>query len=531
MSKTSFKRWLKKHATKQNYIAVIVCILFASIGAYLITHSSAAAPYVAVEAASGQLSGEASEQTDPTASDGHSVKFGISPAAVIVVAVNGNVQAALSSVTKPDTFVELDPGTWNAFTISNLTLPVGTTISMVPGQAQPTILGMTISGITNLTVNDINSPMPAQTSSEAMSFLIEGSSSNIIFQNSTLDTGNNIGISSGVQYLNNVIEENPANFVNNLSLASNADNVTISGNAIGGGARCLFIWGDVADQTNWPSGLNYTNNSCGCTTFSINDNCTSYDPVGEDDVNIDGGLNDTFTKSMFYVPQQTDGHDDGIQSEGSNDLVIQHNQFDGTPYMNCGANCPDNGVIIGDTAVNGVVTLTTTNSTVEGNIIHWRGQGIALGGTDNALIEGNTIWDNHQCLNVSPFTCNDGYSGINMDTKGATAPNGSPSLVNNDITIENNVVQSISYGALGSPPTGYTEDYNCSPNFNGYEEGSHDQVTTVDPFVDHVAYQLNDTAGGGALCRGHGLGPEPLSQDFYGVPFKNPPDIGAVQSS
>jgi hypothetical protein len=510
--------WFKLQRIKDNLPVIMFSLAIAAIGAYLVVSSHAATPYASNEAETGKLGGGALLQADATASGSQSVTFGIKPAATIVLAVNADVQSALSGITKANTFVELDAGVWNPFTLSNLTLPAGTMITKVPGQAQPTVLGMTISNVANLIIDNFNSP---QTNATTQAFEINSSSNNIVFQNSTLDTGNNIDKSTNVQYRNNTIEENGSRFVNNLSLGSNADNVTISGNTIGGGARCLYIWGDIPDETNWPTGLTFTNNSCGLNA-----------PVQQDDVNINGGIADTFTNNQFFVPQQTNGHDDGIQSEGSNNLVIQHNSFDGTPYINCGANCPDQGVIIGDTVVNGSITLTTTNSIVEGNIIHWRGQGIALGGTHTALIANNTIWDNHQCLNVSPFTCNTGYSGINLDTKDPTGVNSGPGLANVGVTIENNIMQSISFGFTAVPPTAnYVEDYNCSPNFSGFESGGHDHLTTADPFVDHINYQLNNTAGGGALCRGNGLSPAPVSTDYYGSMFKSPPDIGAVQSS
>ncbi len=70
------KRWLRKTKKKpQFFVATIVIIGVAALGIRYLFVGHAASPYASVNAATGQLSGGATIQTDPSASSGKSVQF------------------------------------------------------------------------------------------------------------------------------------------------------------------------------------------------------------------------------------------------------------------------------------------------------------------------------------------------------------------------------------------------------------------------------------------------------------------------
>lgn len=68
--------WLKNRLPRQQFLAVVIVLLVAGIGVYLLARGHAATPYVASEAETGTLAGGAGTIANSSASGGSAVQFG-----------------------------------------------------------------------------------------------------------------------------------------------------------------------------------------------------------------------------------------------------------------------------------------------------------------------------------------------------------------------------------------------------------------------------------------------------------------------
>jgi hypothetical protein len=92
--------------------ALLVTLIFALVGTYLLVGSHADSPYASTTTDQGSLSGSASQQPDSTATDGQKVQFGLS------IPMDGEVSLGLSSPGDPFSPTSF----WNTQVPSNVTL-------------------------------------------------------------------------------------------------------------------------------------------------------------------------------------------------------------------------------------------------------------------------------------------------------------------------------------------------------------------------------------------------------------------------
>jgi hypothetical protein len=155
---------------------------------------------------------------------------------------------------------------------------------------------------------------------------------------------------------------------------STVDGSGVTGDrATNGTSRAVRINGAPYDLPSWPKDI------------TIEGNDLSH--AGSDIIQIAGGKNVTINGNTIHDPQDNADHNDGVQSFGSDNLVITNNTFTAP-----GPNGPDQAIMIADKA--GSATLKVTGTTISGNLIHhWRGSGVIAGGTASTKIVKNTIVD------------------------------------------------------------------------------------------------------------------------------------------
>lgn len=141
----------------------------------------------------------------------------------------------------------------------------------------------------------------------------------------------------------------------------------------GTSARAVRIWAGNVPQAQWPTRITITRSSLSRAAADL--------------VQVGGGKDVTISDSALYDTQSNADHNDGIQSYGSNGLVVSGNRFNhsGTYDGN------DQAIIIGH-APPGNDYLKATNSTIKDNVVtRWSGQGIVLSGTTTTSVTGNTV--------------------------------------------------------------------------------------------------------------------------------------------
>lgn len=198
-------------------------------------------------------------------------------------------------------------------------------------------------------------------------------------------------------------------------------NSTIDGrNVLTKTGRGIRIFGDQANAANWIADVEIRGNEVRNAAADL--------------IFIAGGRNVLIKKNWLHDPQQNSDHNDGVQSAGSDGLVIDSNTFTGP-----GAIDADQAIILGHSPTNPVSRVT--NSTVVNNVIRdWRGTGIIVSGADNTLITNNSV----ARTGTPTFRNASLYVG---------EPYG---FTNTNVRVQNNVFEKIT----PSSPIHY-EDYNC----------------------------------------------------------------------
>ena len=199
-------------------------------------------------------------------------------------------------------------------------------------------------------------------------------------------------------------------------------NSTVDGrNVTAAGSRAVRIFGDQTDPTKWISDVKIVGNDLGFASGDI--------------IFIAGGRNITIAKNAIHEPQENSDHNDGIQSAGSDNVVIDSNTFWGP-----GANAPDQAIILGHSPTNTVSKVTRTK--VINNVVRdWRGTGIIVSGTDDTLVSNNSV-------------ARTGSSTFRTASFATGQPNG---FVNSNLRVQNNVFEKID--STKGPIT--FEDHNC----------------------------------------------------------------------
>lgn len=141
----------------------------------------------------------------------------------------------------------------------------------------------------------------------------------------------------------------------------------------GSGGRGVRIWAGNVPADQWPTGIKVIRGKFVNSSADL--------------IQIGGGRNITLADNKLTSPKVTDEHNDGIQTYGSDGLIVRGNTIS-APGSYVGS---DQGIILGHSSPDNAY-LKVTNSLVEGNTVDaWRGQGITIAGTEKTTIRDNTV--------------------------------------------------------------------------------------------------------------------------------------------
>jgi parallel beta-helix repeat protein len=141
----------------------------------------------------------------------------------------------------------------------------------------------------------------------------------------------------------------------------------------GTSARAVRIWAGNVPQSQWPTRITITKSSLSRAAADL--------------VQVGGGKDVTISDSALFDTQSNADHNDGVQSYGSNGLVVSGNRFNHSGAYDGN----DQAVIVGH-APPGNDYLKVTNTTIKDNTLtRWSGQGIVLSGTSTTSVTGNVV--------------------------------------------------------------------------------------------------------------------------------------------
>jgi hypothetical protein len=260
-----------------------------------------------------------------------------------------------------------------------------------------------------------------------------------------------------------------------VSLSRSRIDATRTDGSTGRGVR---LFGDAHDDKQWVSDIEIADNEI-------------FGAYG--DLIFIAGARDVVIKGNdLHDPQETSEHNDGVQSVGSDNLLIEGNRIRAS-----GRPGPDQAIIVGHAPTPSKLRVSRTR--IVNNIISaWRGSGIIVAGAEETLVAHNTVWGLGAPGEV--------YAGFI-----AGRPHGyrNPGLV-----VVNNVFQKIGDGSRIE-----VEDHNCVAL-----GGSGRASVRADPrFEDAVEFHLAPSSP----CRDMGRPLPEVATDRRGAPRGNPPDAGA----
>jgi hypothetical protein len=244
----------------------------------------------------------------------------------------------------------------------------------------------------------------------------------------------------------------------------------------GTSARGVRLWAGNSAASTWPYNI------------LIDNNDLAYAPA--DIIQIGGARNVTISRNRIHDVQENSDHNDGIQSYGSDHLVITRNRF-WAPGVQGG---PDQAIMLSN-APSTAPLLKVTNTTVENNlIVKWRGNGMTISGTNVTWIMNNT----------------------SVGNGGASLAVGTTYGPNYTTRVFNNIMDRI------YPSTGAGLWYE---DFNMVKSGGHGRYDdTSDPkFVDTTNYALQSTSPAIDTAQLNGAPPV----DYAGLLRAPDPDKGA----
>lgn len=234
-------------------------------------------------------------------------------------------------------------------------------------------------------------------------------------------------------------------------------NLTISNSTIRGGWIGVHVY-SANPGPRWVRNVAVVNNDISGATI--------------DDIHVDGADGMVIRHNFIHDPQANDQHNDGIQSQASNNLRITQNTLSFTTVA-AGVNV-GTAIILGNLPAQ-FPDRKVTNTYVANNLVaHWQpGRALIMNGTENTKIVNNTLIDN-------------GSPGIN-DPSITIANQGGNGGQNLGLEIWNNILKSIYYDTGSTPPTFF--DTNLLTRPRSEARGTH--VITTDPrFVDRTSYAL-----------------------------------------
>jgi hypothetical protein len=270
-------------------------------------------------------------------------------------------------------------------------------------------------------------------------------------------------------------------------------NLTIANSTLRGGWVGIHVYSPNAGP-----GAGWVRN------VTISDNDISGAAI--DDIHLDGVDGAVITHNAIHDPQANTQHNDGIQTQASNNLRIERNTFWFTtvpPGPNIGT-----AIMLGNLPAV-LPDRKVTNTFVVNNLVaHWQpGRALILDGTEATWIVNNTFVDNGTPL------AND--ASITVAHQGAAGGQ------NPGLEIWNNILKSVYYEPGAVPPAFF--DTNLVLNRASGARGSH--VVVVSPrFLNRTTYALAATS----RARKRGLKREGTpGVDIDGRRRPLPPGLGA----
>lgn len=288
----------------------------------------------------------------------------------------------------------------------------------------------------------------------------------------------------------------PADLGNTTScfyLHDSSYNLTIARSVIRGGWVGVHIYSSSAGPgPGWVHNVTIANNDISGAAI--------------DDIHLDGVAGAVIAHNFIHDPQANTEHNDGIQSQASDNLSIVRNTFSFTTVPG--------GVNVGTAIILGNLPAQfpdrkVTNTYIANNLVaHWLpGRAIILSGTENTQIVNNTLVDNGTAIPNS--------ASIIIANQGATGGQ------NSGVSIWNNILRAVSYDPGSIPPVFFDTNLFTRPGAGA--RGSH-AILANPRFLNRVSYAL----AAKSRARGRGITPPGTPRvDIDGRRRTFPPDLGA----
>lgn len=370
----------------QQVTMLVVVLIVAGIGTYLLSSSHAASPYSLSSADSGALSGEASEQGCTASSDSNCVAFGAATSASCTTTLNAPAAGSTTDVIGPavedaksgDTIC-LNSGNYAAFSIIRTHDTSYVTIQPAPG-ASPVLAGQgTVSNSSFIRFQDLT--ITAQINVQdgnPTEYGNGGPSSNIQFINNNIsgDSGPRIDSFSGSYIISNLLFQ--GNYIHDIEapgVSYDSTTQTCVGSAGTDGQGITLSGADnvqILDNTFQAIAWHYIQGGGGTVGITVDHNLFT-GPQPANTVNCahlnvwqiwDGGNNDTFSNNVVI----------GSAATGTTPVAGNSLMFENGPG---GADC---SVVMSNTTV-------TNNLFVDQNgSFEWQ-----IGNTNGLKVTNNTV--------------------------------------------------------------------------------------------------------------------------------------------
>jgi hypothetical protein len=205
----------------------------------------------------------------------------------------------------------------------------------------------------------------------------------------------------------------------------------------------------------------------------------------EDNVHVDCARNVTIEHNFIHDPLDNLNHNDGIQTQASDNLRIVRNTFSFASVRPVGG--PNQAMMLGNVPASWPDRKVTDTLVANNLVTHWNGgRPLIMNGTENTLIVNNTFVDSGNAAKNDPSI--------------TVANQGSAGGQNPGLEIWNNIMRSALFATGSAPPAFFSTNLIANP----YRGMSGANVIRGNPrFVDRTSYALapNSPALGRGLIR------------------------------
>lgn len=419
----------------QQFSALLIVLIVAAVGTFLLIGSHAATPYASITADKGTLAGGATKQTCSGSSDGSCVVFASSGSGVSCTyhATTSNFASDFSAAAGGSTIC-LAPGNYGDWTGGTKTSMITITPDTSAGGTAPTPPAPTATGVNGMGTN-------GNVIFNGMDF----TSAAFIKMNGITFT-DDVAIPWGTT-TSNIHDVTIQNSIFHAHLEIN-DTVMNNSNVI---IDYNMFPGDTADCINGPEGrIQFTNSGHAATPDGVvieNNNIGGVPSVQCDGIQF-GGYGVQVLNNWFHdYHYQNSAHTDGIQGYGSSHEVVKGNFFYNVPDSYVAYDGMDNVDIENNVSVND----GTNNNGASPNQID------LLANTGSTTVKHNTAVGGKDSYGNTG-----GEGNITLGSKGASC---------SGITITDNVATSIGNGSGGGNCT-YSASFNLLQQGGGNGSGN-----------------------------------------------------------